>query len=124
MNKPATQRYKEDDFNVTFDATENDNSLRVRRQIYSGRLPQPVVVDNVYDRTSDVAEVYNDSRPVMVKKAGPEVNSSCPYGDAQRLFRQPTASEVSRLTYGLRDLRVGVQEEARNDFAHLLNRGS
>jgi hypothetical protein len=43
--------------------------------------------------------------------------------DAQRLFSQPTAPEMSRLTYGLRDLRLGVQEE-RNDFAHLLNRGS
>jgi hypothetical protein len=43
--------------------------------------------------------------------------------DAQRLFSQPTAPEMSRLTYGLRDLRLGVQEEP-NDFAHLLNRGS
>jgi hypothetical protein len=45
--------------------------------------------------------------------------------DAQGLFRQPTAQEVSRLTYGeLRDLRVCAQEEPRNHFAHLLNRGS
>jgi hypothetical protein len=44
--------------------------------------------------------------------------------NAQRLFSQPTATEMSRLTYGWRDLRVGVQEEARNDFAHLLNCGS
>src|SRR6185503_1928701 len=51
----------------TFDATENDNSLRVRRQIYSDRLTQPVVVDSVYNRTADVAQwnVYNDSRPVV-----------------------------------------------------------
>jgi len=62
----STNGYKEDDFNVTFDATENDNSLRVRRQIYSDRLTQPVVVDSVYNRTADVAEwnVYNDSRSV------------------------------------------------------------
>jgi hypothetical protein len=45
--------------------------------------------------------------------------------DAQRPFRQPTAAEVSLLTYEqLRDLRVCVQEEGRNDFARLLNRGS
>jgi hypothetical protein len=31
---------------------------------------------------------------------------------------------MSRLTYGLRDLRVCEQEEGGNDFAHLLNRGS
>jgi len=62
----SSNGYKENDFNVTFDATENDNSLRVRRQIYSDRLTQPVVVDSVYNRTADVAEwnVYNDSQPV------------------------------------------------------------
>ena len=62
----SSNGYKENDFNVTFDATENDNSLRVRRQIYSDRLTQPVVVDSVYNRTADVAEwnVYNNSRPV------------------------------------------------------------
>ena len=61
----SSNGYKENDFNVTFDATENDGSLRVRRQIYSDRLTQPVVVDSVYNRTADVAEwnVY-DSRPI------------------------------------------------------------
>ena len=44
--------------------------------------------------------------------------------EAQRLFSQPTAQEMSRLIYGVRDLRVDVEEEARDDFAHLLNRGS
>jgi hypothetical protein len=39
----------------------------VRRQIYSDRLTQPVVVDSVYNRTAGVAEwnVYNDSRSVL-----------------------------------------------------------
>lgn len=62
----SSNGYKENDFNVTFDASENDGSLRVRRQIYSDRLTQPVVVDSVYDRTADVAQwtIYNDSRPV------------------------------------------------------------
>jgi hypothetical protein len=63
----SSNGYKENDFNVTFDATENDNSLRVRRQIYSDRLTQPVVVDSVYDRTAAVAQwsSNNDSRPVL-----------------------------------------------------------
>jgi hypothetical protein len=43
----SSNGYKENDFNVTFDASENDRSLRVRRQIYSDRLTQPVVVDSV-----------------------------------------------------------------------------
>lgn len=68
----SSNGYKENDFNVTFDATENDNSLRVRRQIYSDRLTQPVVVDSVYNRTADVAEwnVYNDSRRVASNTSG------------------------------------------------------
>jgi hypothetical protein len=58
----SSNGYKENDFNVTFDASESDHSLRVRRQIYSDRLTQPVVVDSVYDRTADVAQwgIYND----------------------------------------------------------------
>jgi len=51
----SSNGYKENDFNVTFDATETDNRLRVRRQIYSDRLTQPVVVDSVYNRTADVS---------------------------------------------------------------------
>jgi len=39
----------------------------VRRQIYSDKLTQPVVVDSVYNRTADVAEwnINNNSRPVV-----------------------------------------------------------
>ena len=63
----SSNGYKENDFNVTFDASGNDNTLLVRRQIFSDRLTQPVVVDSVYDRTADVAQwnIYNDSRPVL-----------------------------------------------------------
>jgi len=62
----SSNGYKENDFNVTFDASENDRNLRVRRQIYSDRLTQPVVVDSVYDRTANVAQWgNNDSRPVL-----------------------------------------------------------
>ena len=63
----SSNGHKENDFNVTFDASENDRSLRVRRQIYSDRLTQPVVVDSVYDRTAAAAQwgVNNDSRPVL-----------------------------------------------------------
>src|ERR1041384_6681697 len=63
----SSNGYKENDFNVTFDASESDHSLRVRRQIYSERLTQPVVVDSVYDRTADVAQwnVDKDSRPAL-----------------------------------------------------------
>jgi hypothetical protein len=48
--------YRENDFTVTFESIENGGRLRVRREIYSERLSQPVVVNSVYDRTSDAPQ--------------------------------------------------------------------
>ncbi|MFL6254356.1 MAG: YMGG-like glycine zipper-containing protein [Pyrinomonadaceae bacterium] len=53
---------RETDFSVTFDPIEGGRRLRVTRQIWNDRLGvNPIVVQNVYERTSDVAEwnVYN-----------------------------------------------------------------
>jgi YmgG-like glycine-zipper protein len=70
----SSNGYKNNDYNVTFEAIENGGRLRVRRQIYSDRLTQPVVVDSIYDRTSDVAQwnVYDSSEqyPVSSSSAG------------------------------------------------------
>jgi hypothetical protein len=52
------------DFTVTFDPIENGRRLRVTREIYNDQLGQnPVVVQNLYDRTSDVAQwnIYTGS---------------------------------------------------------------
>lgn len=59
--------YRENDFNVTFEPIENGSRLRVTRQIYSARLNQPVVVNSIYDRTSDSAQwnIYNGSGTVL-----------------------------------------------------------
>jgi hypothetical protein len=58
--------YRENAFNVTFASIENGGRLRVTREIYSDRLSQPIVVNSIYDRTSDVAQwnIYDGSRPV------------------------------------------------------------
>ncbi|HVS83001.1 MAG TPA: hypothetical protein VHE60_14835 [Pyrinomonadaceae bacterium] len=48
--------YRENDFNVTFEPIENGGRLRVRREIYSDRLSQPIVVNSIYDRTSNAAQ--------------------------------------------------------------------
>jgi len=57
--------YRENDFNVTFESIENGRGLRVRREVYSERLNQPVVVNSIYNRTSDVAQwnVYEATGP-------------------------------------------------------------
>lgn len=54
--------YRENDFNVTFESIDGGSRLRVRREIYSDRLVQPIVVNSVYNRTSDIAQWdINDS---------------------------------------------------------------
>lgn len=60
-----TTGYRNNDFTVTFEPIENGGRLRVRREIYSDRLNQPVIVNSIYNRTSDVAQwnIYNGSRP-------------------------------------------------------------
>ncbi len=53
---------RETDFTVTFDPIEGGRRLRVTREIWNERLGTgPIVVQNVYERTSDVAEwnVFN-----------------------------------------------------------------
>jgi hypothetical protein len=46
-----------------FESIENGGGLRVRREVYSERLNQPVVVNSIYNRTSDVAQwnIYDGS---------------------------------------------------------------
>jgi YMGG-like Gly-zipper len=59
--------YPENDFNITFESIENGARLRLRREIHSDRLNQPIVVNATYDRTSDVAQwnIYNGSGPIQ-----------------------------------------------------------
>ncbi|HEX5702687.1 MAG TPA: hypothetical protein VFX97_05775 [Pyrinomonadaceae bacterium] len=59
--------YRENDFNVTFEPIENGRRLRVTREVFADRLNQPVIVNSIYDRTSDVAQwnIYNGSGPVL-----------------------------------------------------------
>jgi hypothetical protein len=56
----------------------------VRRQIYSDRLTQPVVVDSVYDRTGDLAQwsVYQDPRPVPANTGSSSGDFILPDGES------------------------------------------
>jgi hypothetical protein len=51
------------DFSVTFDAIDNGQRLSVTRRVYVQGLTSPVVVQSLYDKTSDVArfDIYNPS---------------------------------------------------------------
>jgi hypothetical protein len=56
---------RNNDFTITFEPIENGNRLRVRREIFSDRLTQAIVVNSIYNRSSDVAQwnVYDGSQP-------------------------------------------------------------
>lgn len=49
------------DFSVTFDSIENGRRMNVTRRVYVQGLSVPVVVQSVYEKTSDVAQfnIYN-----------------------------------------------------------------
>ena len=51
------------DFSVTFDSIDNGQRLSVTRRVYVQGLTSPVVVQSVYDKTSDVArfDIYSPS---------------------------------------------------------------
>ena len=51
------------DFSVTFDSIDNGQRLSVTRRVYVQGLTSPVVVQSIYDKTSDVArfDIYSPS---------------------------------------------------------------
>ncbi|MEO8433402.1 MAG: hypothetical protein ABI596_00780 [Pyrinomonadaceae bacterium] len=59
--------FRDTDFNVTFESIDNGSGLRVRREILSDRMNQPVVVNSVYERTSDAAQwnIFNGAQPTL-----------------------------------------------------------
>lgn len=55
---------RDEDFSVTFDSIDNGRRLRVTRRISDINLSSPVVVQSIYERTSDVAQfnIYTGSQ--------------------------------------------------------------
>lgn len=78
--------YRENDFNVSFEPIDNGNRLRVKRQIYLDRMTEPIVVNSVYNRTSETAQwnIYNGAQPVLVSSSG-NANNDFIVGDGETL---------------------------------------
>lgn len=51
-----TSGSSDDKFNVTFDPIDNGRRLRVTRRIYAEQLNQPVVIQSIYNKISEVAQ--------------------------------------------------------------------
>jgi ketosteroid isomerase-like protein len=60
-----TSGSSDDRFNVTFEPIDNGRRLRVIRRIYAEQLNQPVVIQSIYQKISEVAEwsIDMESRP-------------------------------------------------------------
>jgi hypothetical protein len=64
-------------FNVTFDPIDNGRGLRVTRRVYVQGLSTPVVVQSVYERTSDAARFDINTGP----QSYPYPGNTTPNGD-------------------------------------------
>ncbi len=65
--------FRDNDFTVTFEPVDNGRGLRVTRRIFNERLgANPVVVQNYYERTSDVArfDIYNGTQGFPTNTVG------------------------------------------------------
>ncbi|HEV2705433.1 MAG TPA: YMGG-like glycine zipper-containing protein [Pyrinomonadaceae bacterium] len=65
--------YRDNDFTVTFEPIDGGRGLRVTRRIFNERLgANPVVVQNYYERTSDVArfDIYNGTQGFPTNTVG------------------------------------------------------
>lgn len=61
-----TSGSSDDRFNVTFDPIENGRRLRVTRRIYAEQLNEPVVIQSIYNKISDVAEWSINEEPQAI----------------------------------------------------------
>jgi hypothetical protein len=68
----------DDEFSVNFDSVEGGRRLRVTRRIYEPRLSQPVVVQSLYERVSQMARFSIYGEPVPSSAAESARNNEPP----------------------------------------------
>lgn len=77
---------RDDDFSVTFSPIDNGRSLRVTRRIFSQELGQPVVVQSIYDKISNVARwsIYGEPEAERTTAARNTPRAPAPNNSAGR----------------------------------------
>jgi len=65
----STSGSPNDEFTVIFDPLDNGRRLRVTRRIYSEQLREPVVVQSIYNKTSNVARwgIFDEQRSTTAR---------------------------------------------------------
>jgi hypothetical protein len=87
----------DDEFSVNFDAIEDGRRLRVTRRIYEPELSQPVVVQSLYERVSQVArfDIYGEPVPSSVAETA-DNNPPPLWQQQQRQSPAPTTTTQPR----------------------------
>lgn len=95
----STSGGADDSFNVTFEPIEGGRRLRVTRRLYAAQLTEPVVVQSVYDKISNVAQwsIYGE----------PQATPTDQIASANSTLKSVTTEAGSS---GARDLRVALEE--------------
>ncbi|MBA2341297.1 MAG: hypothetical protein H0V88_12950 [Pyrinomonadaceae bacterium] len=93
----------EDNYAISFDSIDGGRRLRVTRRIYAEQLNQPVVIQSIYNKISDVArwDIYG------------ETPSSTSEQTASAAEQIPPASTNGETGAGARPAKVGGDEAAR-----------
>ena len=89
-----------DDFTVTFDPIEGGRRLRVTRRISAEQLNQPVVIQSIYDKVSDVARwsIYDDPQAAPAEeRAAYAPASNTPPAGAERPAARAERSQAEVL---------------------------
>jgi hypothetical protein len=94
----SSQGSPRDDFSVTFDPVDNGRRLRVTRRIHSAQLNQPLVIQSIYDKSSDVArwDIFGEQQPSQTASATntqPVNTQPAPPVDNRDSYPQPFPQE-------------------------------
>jgi hypothetical protein len=82
---------RDDEFSVTFSPIDQGRSLRVTRRIFSQELGQPVVVQSIYDKISNVARWSVYGEPEAERTTAARNNPRPSSNDSGRISEQPSS---------------------------------
>jgi hypothetical protein len=88
---------RDDEFSVTFSVIDSGRRLRVTRRIFSEELGQPVIVQSIYDKISNVARwsVYGEPESERTAAAARTIPRSAPTANV-RNRPQPSPPVIER----------------------------
>lgn len=89
-----------DKFTVTFEPVDGGRTLRVTRRIYAAELNEPIVIESIYNRISDIAQwnIYGEpetARPTTTQQSASNSAPSNPTASNSATLSTASASSTS-----------------------------